>query len=323
MENNIHYKFWIDKEFDGRLYDIALNEKPTKKDLIDCIGLFIDITDNQFELTLYRYKYLERLYEFLVYYADNQIFFNENDRILNCSYPSFCPIINIIYILYDTNKLIDNYKYKNKKIDPIDILDLQYERGNIKPPIYIIYHNFGDIFNNINLVERYNLKDIDTLEHLKFIDICGKILIPTKFSLKTLEEFCKEKMKTSILTDLLKYLIPNMTCLENACINNKLNIIKMIMKCNKELIPNLKCMDNGIKNKDISSFLFEYIKKDYLEMKEYIDKNKKEIKPEVKQIENNKPIEIKPVVKQIENNKPIEIKPVKKIKNDKKKELKL
>jgi hypothetical protein len=99
-----------------------------------------------------------------------------------------------------------------------------------------------------------------------------------------------------------------MTCLENACINNKLNIIKMIMKCNKELIPNLKCMDNGIKNKDISSFLFEYIKKDYLEMKEYIDKNKKEIKPEVKQFENNKPIEIKPI---------------KKNKNDKKKELKL
>jgi len=312
MENNIHYKFWIDNEFDGRLYDIALKEKPTKEDLIDCIGLFIDQTDNQFELTLYKYKYLERLYEFLVYYADKQIFFNENDIITVPSsyYPELCPIINIIYILNDTNKLIDAYKYKNKKIDPIDILDLQYERCGIKPSLYIIYHiqHICNKNKNINLTERYDLKDIDTLEHLKFIDIHGKILIPTKFSLKTLEEFCKEKMKTSILTDLLKYLVPNMLCLENACINNKLNIIKMIMKCNKELIPNLKCMENGIKNRDIISFLFEYIKKDYLEMKEYIDKNKKEIKPEVKQFEKNQPIEIKPV---------------KKIKNDKKKELKL
>jgi hypothetical protein len=302
MENNIHYKFWIDKEFDGRLYDIALNEKPTKKDLIDCIGLFIDQSDNQFELTLYRYKYLERLYEFLVYYADKQIFFNENDRIPNSSYPEYCPISNIIYILYSNNILIDDYKYKNKKIDPIDILDLQYERCEIKPSIYIIYCVQPYIINkNINLIERYNLKDIDTLEHLKFIN-CGKILIPTKFSLKTLDEFCKEKMKASILADLLKYLIPNMTCLENACINNKLNIIKMIMKCNKELIPNLKCMDNGIKNKDISSFLFEYIKKDYLEMKKYIDKHKKEIKPEDKQFEKNQPIEIKPVKKINKNN---------------------
>jgi|688.fasta_scaffold121722_3 hypothetical protein len=305
MENNIHYKFWIDKEFDGRLYDIALKEKPTKEDLIDCIGLFIDQTDNQFELTLYKYKYLERLYEFLVYYADKQIFFNENDRISNSSYPYLCPISNLIYILYNTNQLIDNYKYKNKKIDPIDILDLQYERCGIKPSLYIIY--CMQCICNINLIDRYDLKDIDTIEHLKIINI-KKILIPTKFSIKTLEEFCKEKMKTSILTDLLKYLVPNITCLENACINNKLNIIKMIMKCNKELIPNLKCMDNGIKNRDINSFLYDYIKKDYLEMKEYIDKQKKEIKPEVKQFEKNQPIEIKPV---------------KKIKNDKKKELKL
>jgi hypothetical protein len=74
------------------------------------------------------------------------------------------------------------------------------------------------------------------------------------------------------------------------------------MKCNKELIPNLKCMDNGIKNKDISSFLFEYIKKDYLEMKKYIDKHKKEIKPEDKQFEKNQPIEIKPVKKINKNN---------------------
>jgi len=310
MENNIHYKFWMDKEFDGRLYDIALKEKPTKKDLIDCIGLFTDQTDNQFELTLYKYKYLERLYEFLVYYADKQIFFNENDKIPTRYNSELCPISNIIYILHDINTLIDDYKYNYKKIDPIDILDLQYERCGIKPPLYIIYYS-QYIFNknkNINLIDRYNLKDIDTIEHLKIINNTNQIKIPTKFSLKTLEEFCKEKMKTSILTDLLKYLIPNMTCLENACINNKLNIIKMIMKCNKELIPNLKCMDNGIKNKDISSFLFEYIKKDYLEMKEYIDKNKKEIKPEVKQFENNKPIEIKPI---------------KKNKNDKKKELKL
>jgi len=307
MENNIHYKFWIDKEFDGRLYDIALNDKPTKNDLFDCISLFLDNTDSQFELTLYKYKYLERFYEFLVYYADKQIFFNENDRMSNNIYPELCPIINIIYILYNTNQLIDNYKYKNKKIDPIDILDLQYERCGIKPSLYIIY-NMQSFYKNIYLIDRYDLNDIDTLEHLKYINIHGKILIPTIFSLKTLEEFCKEKMKTTLLTDLLKYLVPNMLCLENACINNKLNVIKMIMKCNKELIPNLKCMENGIKNRDINLFLFDYIKKDYLEMKEYIEKQKKEIKPEVKQFVKNQPIEIKPV---------------KKIKNDNKKEFKL
>ena len=309
MENNIHYKFWIDKEFDGRLYDIALNEKPTKKDLIDCINFFHK-DGYILDMVVNRYKYLERLYDFLVYYSNKQIFFDEEKQ-----YPGYFYNDVICIICEAVSGL-------NGKINGENIIDMMCEKGfklSINR-IYMLYFECKLFQTEKDFMNRFNLDDLnlDTIEHLNLIQFYNKILLPTKFSIKTLEEFCKRKMKKPILKMILKYLKPNIFCLENACITNNQNIIKFIMESNKELKLNIICLENSIRchNYILTKFLFPFVNEKYKEMEKKLSQNLDEIKPIEKELLQNLD-EIKPIEKELLQNfdeiKPIEKKLNKKI----------
>lgn len=263
MVKNIHLKFWLDKEFDSRLYDIALKEKANKNNLIDCLSLFTG--NNCREISSYKYKFLQRVFEFIGYYSEKKIFLEDNvyDEVSISSL-----IRNIIMVNgYITNKKLNYYI-----LDPILILDKMVDNG-YKIKSELIYKlQFTNLLTINNPLERYDIKDLDTYDHLLIINDYGKILMPTNFSLKTFENFCMVKMKKSIVEKLLKYLKPNIKCLENACKHNDLVVITMLIESNN-LVPTIKCMENAFETKPIiAPFLFNYIKKDYNEMKEKLDK---------------------------------------------------
>jgi len=295
MEKNIHYKFWMDKEFDARLYDIALKEKPTLKDLNECIEIFIkDNRRNNLEMYTNRYKYLKRLYEFLVYYSDKQIFFSEEKDI----YRFHNDVLNRVLNMVDAcNYKIKSNNFNYEQLDQENIIDMMHEKGfklTINR-IYMLYFECEMYDKEKKFIERYELNDLnlDTFEHLNLINYYNKVLLPTKFSIKTLEEFCKLRMKKTILKIILKNLKPNMTCLENACLDNNDKIIKLIMESNKELIPNITCLENSLGNNcsGIVQLLFPYIKNKHIEMEKKLSQNLDEIKPIEKKL--NKKIEKK------------------------------
>ena len=296
MEKNIHYKFWMDKEFDARLYDIALKEKPTLKDLNECIEIFIkDNRRNNLEMYTNRYKYLKRLYEFLVYYSDKQIFFSEEKDI----YRFHNDVLNRVLNMVDAcNYKIKSNNFNYEQLDQENIIDMMHEKGfklTINR-IYMLYFECEMYDKEKKFIERYELNDLnlDTFEHLNLINYYNKVLLPTKFSIKTLEEFCKLRMKKTILKIILKNLKPNMTCLENACLDNNDKIIKLIMESNKELIPNITCLENSLSNScsGIVKLLFPYIKNKHIEMEKKLSQN----------LDENKPIE-KKLIKKIEKNR--------------------
>jgi len=81
LGTDIYYKFWMYKEFDAKLYDMALKNKPSVNDLIRSFTL---ITDPPIEKNIFQnegYKFLERLYDILVYYSDKNIFFDDECHI--------------------------------------------------------------------------------------------------------------------------------------------------------------------------------------------------------------------------------------------------
>jgi hypothetical protein len=283
----------MDKEFDARLYDIALKEKPTIYDLNECIKLFIkDDKKNNLEMYQNKFKYLKRLYEFLVYYSDKQIFFSEVKNINDFYHYPLCQIMDHID---GCNNRIKKYDFKDEQLDQENIIDMMHEKGfkitvNI---IYMLYFECDMYDTEKKFIERYELNDLnlDTFEHLKLVNYYNKVLLPTKFSIKTLEEFCKLKMKKPILKMILKYLKPNMTCLENACLDNNDKIITLIMESNKELIPNITCLENSLSNgcSGIIQMLFPYIKNKHIEMEKKLSQN----------LDENKPIE-KKLIKKIE-----------------------
>jgi len=273
----------MDKEFDARLYDIALKEKPTIHDLNECVKIFIkDDKKNNLEMYTNRYKYQKRLYEFLVYYSDKQIFFPEEKNINNFYHN---PLSQILDKIYGCNIVIKNKKLKDEQLDLENIIDMMHEKGfkltvNI---IYMLYFECEMYDTEKKFIERYELNDLnlDTIEHLNLINYYNKVLLPTKFSIKTLEEFCKFRMKKPILKMILKYLKPNIICLENACLDNNDKIITLIMESNKELIPNITCLENSLSNScsGIVKLLFPYIKNKHIEMEKKLSQNFDEIKP--------------------------------------------
>jgi hypothetical protein len=285
----------MDKEFDARLYDIALKEKPTLKDLNECIEIFIkDNRRNNLEMYTNRYKYLKRLYEFLVYYSDKQIFFSEEKDI----YRFHNDVLNRVLNMVDAcNYKIKSNNFNYEQLDQENIIDMMHEKGfklTINR-IYMLYFECEMYDKEKKFIERYELNDLnlDTFEHLNLINYYNKVLLPTKFSIKTLEEFCKLRMKKTILKIILKNLKPNMTCLENACLDNNDKIIKLIMESNKELIPNITCLENSLGNNcsGIVQLLFPYIKNKHIEMEKKLSQNLDEIKPIEKKL--NKKIEKK------------------------------
>jgi len=242
-----------------------------------------------------RYKYLKRLYEFLVYYSDKQIFFPEEKNINNFY---FNPLCQILCMIDGCNIKIKNKNLKDDQLDLENIIDMMHEKGfkltvNI---IYMLYFHCEMYDTEKNFIERYELNDLnlDTIEHLKLINYYNRVLLPTKFSIKTLEEFCKLRMKKPILKMILKYLKPNMMCLENACLDNNDKIITLIMESNKELIPNITCLENSLSNScsGIVKLLFPYIKNKHIEMEKKLSQN----------LDENKPIE-KKLIKKIEKNR--------------------
>jgi hypothetical protein len=286
----------MDKEFDARLYDIALKEKPTLKDLNECIEIFIkDNRRNNLEMYTNRYKYLKRLYEFLVYYSDKQIFFSEEKDI----YRFHNDVLNRVLNMVDAcNYKIKSNNFNYEQLDQENIIDMMHEKGfklTINR-IYMLYFECEMYDKEKKFIERYELNDLnlDTFEHLNLINYYNKVLLPTKFSIKTLEEFCKLRMKKTILKIILKNLKPNMTCLENACLDNNDKIIKLIMESNKELIPNITCLENSLSNScsGIVKLLFPYIKNKHIEMEKKLSQN----------LDENKPIE-KKLIKKIEKNR--------------------
>lgn len=291
LKTDIYYKFWTDKEFDPKLYDIALKNKPKINDLVRSFEL---ITDPIIQNILQKegYKFLERLYDILVYYSDKNIFFDDKCHIkfINSKKNKYNhPLYDIIKYIICWNKVIDFNKYPNKKIDPVSILDMLNDRG-YKLSFDLIYKLQMDenLFNKINIVERYDLKNIDSIEHLNIANKYSKIIIPTKFSLETFREFCKTIMKQNIVKKLLKYIKPDITCLENACKNNSFNIIKLIIE-NGKITPNIKCFKKSCYNersRDVTLYLFDYFEKDYNKMKTELDNKNKLIEVElVKKIE--------------------------------------
>ena len=245
MDTITYSKFWTDKEFDARLYDIALKESPNITNFEACIS--------HYAYRLYpKEKYLERLYDFIVYYADKGIFLD--NKIYNTDLCLICKdIINL-------NKNIDKRKYDYKKIDPVNILDMMYEKG-YKPSLTTIYKLYFEskIFNkDINIKERYDLKENNTIDHLELANEYGKILIPTNFSLDIFEEFCGNKMKDSIVKNLLKYLKPNMNCLQNACYENNNDVLMLLLKSNKELKFDMTCLETAcLDNFKLTKFILE------------------------------------------------------------------
>jgi len=188
--------------------------------------------------------------------------------------------------------MIDFNKYPNKKIDPISILDMLNDKG-YKLSFDLIYklHIDENLFNKINIAERYDLKNTNSIEHLKIANKYGKIIIPTIFSLETFREFCKTKMKQNIVKKLLKNIKPDITCLENACKNNSSNIIELIIE-NGKLTPNIKCLKNSFyneKNRYVTEYLFDYFEKDYNKMKIELDNKNIPIEAKLfKKIEKNR-----------------------------------
>jgi len=264
MEKNIYYKFWIDKEFDAKLYDEALKEKPNIKNFNACMLYY---NGELFP----KEKYLERLYDIIIYYADKGIFLEDND--FDYCYTNLCIMCKDIIRL---NKNIDYKKYDYKKIDPVNIIDIMYERG-YKPSLSTIYKLYFDsnIFNkDINLKERYDLKETDTIEHLELANEYGKIIISSNFSLEVFEDFCLGKMKESIVKKILKYLEPDINCLECACYENNITILNLLLNSNKKLKFNMECLENSLR----------YNKK--FEIVLYIINSNKELKFNMKCLEN-------------------------------------